>query len=66
MYQKLYQNCMYQKWLSRLYNTLFITLGQKRTFYPEISLIFKVQEYEFCENWDFRNVNFVKIANSEM
>ena len=38
------------------------TLGQKPTFYPEIPLILVVQNCEFCENWDFKNVNFVKIG----
>ena len=36
------------------------TLGQKPTFYPEIPLILMFQKCEFCEKYDFRNVNFVK------
>jgi len=40
------------------------TLGQKSTFYPEIPLI--LRKCEFCKNWDFRKVNFVKIEISEM
>ena len=40
--------------------------GQKPTFYPEIPLILIVLKCEFCEIWDFRNVNFVKIGISEL
>ena len=54
-----------------LKNSHFDTLGQKPTFYSEIPLIlivFKIwilwrlrfQKCEFCENWDFKIVNFVK------
>ena len=32
------------------------TLGHKPTFCPELMFL----KYEFCEKWDFENVNFVK------
>ena len=44
----------------------FFTLGQKTTVYLEIPLNLMFQKCEFCEYWDFRNVNFVKIEISEM
>ena len=42
------------------------TLGQKPNVYPEIPLILIFHKGEFCEKWDFRNVNFVKIEILEM
>ena len=36
------------------------TLGQKPTFYPEITKNLMFEKYEFCEKWDLQNVNFVK------
>ena len=43
-----------------------ITLGQKSTFYPEITKNLIFEKCEFCEKWDFVYVNFVKIEISEM
>ena len=36
------------------------TLGQKATFYPEINKNLMFEKCEFCEKYDFENVNFVK------
>ena len=36
------------------------TLGQKPTFYPEITQNLMFEKCEFCEKWDFENLNFVK------
>ena len=38
----------------------------KPTFYPEIPLILIFQKCEFCEKWDFKNMNFVKIETFKM
>ena len=40
--------------------TTLSTLGQKLTFYPEVTKNFMFEKCEFCEKWDFENVNFVK------
>ena len=40
------------------------TLGQKSTFYPEITKNLMCENCEFCEKWDFRKVNFVKVGIS--
>ena len=45
--------------------SLYFTLGQKPTFYPEIPLILIFQKCEFCEKLNFRKVNFVINAISE-
>ena len=42
------------------------TLGQKSTFYPEITKNLMFEKCEFCEKWDFRIVNFVKNETLEM
>ena len=36
------------------------TLGQKPTFYPEITKNLMFEKCEFCEKWDFQIVNFVQ------
>ena len=36
------------------------TLRQQPTFFPKNSLEFEFVKCEFCENWDFENVNFAK------
>ena len=36
------------------------TLGQKPTFYPEITKNLMFEKCEFCEKWDFEIVNFVE------
>ena len=36
------------------------TLGQKTTFYPEITKNLMFEKCEFCEKWEFEIVNFVK------
>ena len=36
----------------------FSTLGQKETFYPEMIKNFMFEKCEFCDKWDFGNVNF--------
>ena len=36
------------------------TLGQKHAFYPKIPKNLILEKCEFCEKWDFENVNFVK------
>ena len=41
------------------------TLGQKSTFYPEITNNFMFEKCEFCEKWDFVYVNFVRNEISE-
>ena len=46
--------------------SMYHTLGQKPSFYPEIPLILIFQKCEFWENWYFRNVNFVKNEISKM
>ena len=40
--------------------------GQKTTFDPEISKNLMLEKCEFCEKWDFENVNFVKNEILEM
>ena len=39
---------------------LMRTLGQKTTFYPEITDNLKFEKCEFCEKCDFEIVNFVE------
>ena len=43
-----------------------LTVGQKATFYPEITKNLMFEKCEFCEKWDFENMNFVKIEISEL
>ena len=45
---------------------LHTTLGQKSTFYPEITKNLMFEKCEFCKKCDFRNVNFEKNEISEM
>ena len=45
---------------------LSITLGQKATFYPEITKNLMFEKCEFCEKWDFEKVNFVKTTILKM
>ena len=42
------------------------TLGQKPTFYPEITKKLMFEKCEFCEKWDFENVNLVKNETLEV
>ena len=41
-------------------------LGQNPTFYPDIPYNLILEKCEFCEKWDFENVNFVKIVIVKM
>ena len=37
-----------------------LTLGQKPTFYPDITKNLMIEKCEFWEKWDFENVIFVE------
>ena len=39
--------------------------GKNQLFYPEITKNLMFEKCEFCEKWDFENVNFVKNEISE-
>ena len=39
---------------------------KKTSFYPEITKNLMLEKCEFCENWDFKNVNFEKNKISKM
>ena len=40
--------------------------GKKTTFYTEITNNFMFEKCEFCEKWDFQNMNFVKNRTLKM
>ena len=52
--------------LARLPKMKKATLGQKRTFYPEITKNLMFEKCEFCEKCDFENVNSIKNAIFKM
>ena len=61
----LFYHTLYYNYILRPKST-FCTLGEKPTFYPEITKNLMLEKCDFCEKWDFEIVNFVKNETSKL